>query len=388
MRQPLPSRKGNIRNLFLLIGLLVLCGVPAKAEDRVYIPTNVGDAYPPPTPDGRDNALPATGSLREAIALANRFALPGDNVVINLLEGATYKIERSTAFTAEGQEWNSDTGADFDLDMWHGDLDIMQSMVINGNNATIDAQRLARIFHIWGSDDPEKKVNVVLRNLTLKGGGHSFLEGGGAIRVQGEVALVLENVRFEDHLISGSSSTSGPLRGGAIYIDNNTSSTVRLVNCHFENCQVVTNPVLTFEALGGAIYAASSTLVVEKTTFRQCHARQNAVSYGKEARGGVRLVECYFEENSTLTAPGSTVIFAVQGANSEGGAIYVANGVGLFQAEKTIFQKNAAKAGRGSHGGIWIPSGTLSMNYSGAQGGSGAGWGAVYCSREQHLFCI
>lgn len=365
----------RVRGHVVIAGILSL--LPVAAQARTLNVTTLTDNYiSGQFYEGNPLApIPQPGTLRNAITGANLIVPLDEEVIINLTANATYVLARSTTYSGV------DTESDEAIDPWNGDLDIRRSLTINGNGATIDAGRLGRIFHITGN------IEVTLRNMTLKGGGFSTLDGGGAIRISGGAKVVLQNVKFQDHLITG--GPSNPIGGGAVTITGNSGGEVRMTGCHFENCRVVTAPALLVAARGGAIYFDGGKLIVEGTTFRQCHARQDAIAFGGEARGGavyavsgeLKFTESGFEENSTLTASGgdATVsLFALPAAASEGGAVYLAGGVTAFEAGKTVFLKNTAKAGRGGHGLRGA------QNVSGGAGGTARG-GALFMAPGSNI---
>ena len=85
-------------------------------------------------------------ALREAICISNN----GGASIINLAPDATYVL--------------SIAGTDEDANLT-GDLDILADVTINGNDATVDANQIDRVFHIPGA-----ARTVVMNDLTVTGG--------------------------------------------------------------------------------------------------------------------------------------------------------------------------------------------------------------------------
>ena len=95
-----------------------------------------------------------------------------------------------------------------------GDLDITQSLIIEGNGATLDGGALDRVFHIIGAG-----TVVTIRNLMIRNG-HG-VQGGGGILVDGGT-LNLENVTISGCVASAED-------GGAIKVIN--AGTLNMTNC-------------------------------------------------------------------------------------------------------------------------------------------------------------
>lgn len=95
-----------------------------------------------------------------------------------------------------------------------GDLDITQSVIIEGNGTTLDGGALDRIFHIIGAG-----TVVTIRNLNIRNG-HG-VQGGGGILVDG-ATLNLENVTISGCVASAED-------GGGIKVIN--GGTLNMTNC-------------------------------------------------------------------------------------------------------------------------------------------------------------
>src|SRR5206468_3719112 len=102
-----------------------------------------------------------------------------------------------------------------------GDLDITDSLIIEGGGSTVDAASLDRIFDInpTGSNN---SITVTINNLNLR---HGHGQGvGGAIRQNGGT-LTLNNVTISDSFVFEGD-------GGAISSVNNTAAPIlNMTNC-------------------------------------------------------------------------------------------------------------------------------------------------------------
>ncbi|MBX3733694.1 MAG: hypothetical protein KF791_14005 [Verrucomicrobiae bacterium] len=289
---------------------------------------------------------PLVYSLRAAIHEANGVAA-GAVVTVHLLADRTYLIERSTVH----EDSNTEQAAHAALDPYHGDFDITRSLTIEGNNATIDAQQMGRIFQIVGP------IQVRLRNLTLRNGGGAVpLGGGGALWVDGGAAVTLENVRFVDNTITAAYGTGlVDLRGGAVYL---WDGSLDILGGRFENNGVQGSPGRA--VTGGAIYQAKGTLTIDGTEFVRCWAWQQQTVAGEAARGGAIRTEAgtltirnaLFEANAAYSARGfdSSSAAAGDGHSSEGGALFIGPEVTGLTIADTRFVHNTAKSGRGGQG--------------------------------------
>jgi CSLREA domain-containing protein len=143
-----------VRHIVLTSALLACASSAAFASD--FVVTKIAD-----TNDGACTV--ATCSLRDAIIAANRN--PGADRVI-LGSGLTYTLTLGPADPPGTIVPGS------------GDLDIIDSLTIEGNGSTIDAAGLDRVFDIEGV------ITVTINNLTIKGGVASgFLSLGGGLYI-------------------------------------------------------------------------------------------------------------------------------------------------------------------------------------------------------------
>jgi len=143
-----------------------------------------------------------------------------------------------------------------------GDLDITDSLIIDGGGSTIDAASLDRIFDInpTGSNNA---ITVTLMNLNLRNGHGQG--AGGAIRQNGGT-LTLNNVTISDSFVFEGD-------GGAIASLNNTSVPLLLMT----NCTITGNHA--------AFHAGAMTLEGD-TTITSCTIAGNHSDTGLS--GGLR----------------------------------------------------------------------------------------------------
>lgn len=150
-----------------------------------------------------------------------------------------------------------------------GDLDITQSVTINGDSSggtVIDGAALDRIFHINPLNNISG-ITVTLNNLHLRNG--SGLGGGGAIWMN-NATLNLNNVT-----ISGSRAREGD--GGAIFMDS--SGTLNMTNC------TVSGNSAAFHA-GAIIFTGTSTI---KSCTITGNSSDTGLTGGLRALGTVNL---------------------------------------------------------------------------------------------------
>src|SRR4051812_17037918 len=134
--------------------LCLAAATPASATDFVVTKTA----------DTADGVCDADCSLREAIIAANANAGP-DKVILG--NGQTYVLTLGP-FDAPGAVTPAS-----------GDLDITDSLIIEGNQSTINGNDLDRVLDIAGA------ITVTINSLTIRGGlAQGFLSLGGGIRIR------------------------------------------------------------------------------------------------------------------------------------------------------------------------------------------------------------
>lgn len=272
------------------------------------------------------SAAPADCSLRGAVLEAN--ALPGWDT-IQLEAGATYVLSLG--------DNDEDLGAE-------GDLDVIDSLVVDGAGATIDAGGIDRIFDALGA-------SLEIEDLTLRGGansGYGIHADGGAIRSAGG-NLELTEVRLEGN---------EAYEGGAVYLVDGS-----LI---LDLSTVVSNHS---ETSGGAVYVESGTARISDTTFDG--------NVAGEWGGAIRF------DGTELTVGGSMFFDNRRSgpeSQGDGGAIFIDDGAAVI--ERSEFRNNVAEypgMGLCARGGAiaadWFTSLTVTdsefeSNVSGYHGGA------------------
>ena len=158
-----------------------------------------------------------------------------------------------------------------------GDLDITQSVIINGGGSTIDAALLDRIFDINPGGAPG--VTVTLNDLYIRNG--SGLGGGGGIR-SNNATVYLNHVT-----ISGSHAPEGD--GGGILMTNGGALTLT-------NCTISGNDA-AFHA--GAMVLEGLTNIVNSTI--SANASLTGLTGGLRALGTVTLRNSIVAGNTNIS---------------------------------------------------------------------------------------
>lgn len=123
------------------------------------------------------------------------------------------------------------TFQDYETEFYEGGIELdIDGMVIDGNGKTIDAAKSSRIFTVTGD-------NITLKNIVFKNGYvergivDCFNNGGGAIRINSNCRLTINDCTFANHRCEEN--------GGAIYnrgnltIDSSKFTNIRLNNPKF-----------------------------------------------------------------------------------------------------------------------------------------------------------
>lgn len=251
-----------------------------------------------PGPDGQT-------SLREAVCAANNNAGP---------DTITFAVNGTFALTGAANEDNGGTG----------DLDIKQSLAINGSgtaNTIIDGSGNERIFDVF----PSAASTFDMSNLTLQ---------------------------------NGDTRTNSFKEGGAMYLHNNVTATI-------SGSRIVNN----YSGANGAI-ENRGTLTINNSVIAN---NQTIPASGSVAGGGIHSAGALTINNSTIS--NNTV-------RGEGGGIFitVANGVTANINSSTISGNTASVTGggngngggiatTGNQGTINITNSTISGNRADNNGG-------------------
>lgn len=250
-------------------------------------------------------------SLREALEVAN--GNPGIDF-----------IEFDPTFFLAGP-----TGPLRPLRLTLGQLSITDELMISGlgsDRTQIDAQQAGRIFDIGTVD---QGFEVKLAGLWLTGG-RTFADGaggsGGAIRMNSQGVLRIEESRITGNRTEGSSA-----RGGAVY-----ANSLVVVRSSIEG-----NSTGGSLAEGGGLWAASVTLTDSTLSANS--------TLGGLAKGGGLWAGSLSGNNSTVTGNYTS------GSLSDGGGIWA----GTVTLSSSTISGNSAQGPASRGGGIWSNQVTL-----------------------------
>ncbi|MEO8035798.1 MAG: cadherin-like domain-containing protein, partial [Acidobacteriota bacterium] len=173
-----------------------------------------------------------------------------------------------------------------------GDLDVTQSLVINGGGSTVDGAALDRVFHIHPG------ITVTINDLHIRNG--SGNGGGGGILVDG-ATLNLNNVT-----ISASHSPGGD--GGAIWVRN--GGTLNLTSC------TISGNVANGHA--GAINVEGATATITNSTITGNSSTFANLTGGIRNTGTTNLRNTIVAGNAGTDLPNLDGTFVSQGYNGIG----------------------------------------------------------------------
>ncbi|HEY3267952.1 MAG TPA: choice-of-anchor Q domain-containing protein [Armatimonadota bacterium] len=277
---------------------------PAAAETYT-VDTSADTAAVDPAVGPKDAA--GHISLRSAIQAAN---LKAGADTIDLLTATTYQLTLGPADSAI----QALSGA-------AGDLDITDSLTLNGNGAKVDAHGIDRAFNIERASAP---LSVTINDLTVVGGhAQGFLACGGGINVRAaEVSL--------NRCTVANNSADG--NGGGIAV----------------------NGIFDPTAIAGAL------------TLNDCMVTGNA------APNGANILAA----SSVVTVNGSTVAYGTASGDFGGAGIALLGDAALSQLTNVTVSDNSAIAGAG--GGIaTFGDGSGTLRYSTVAGNKAALGGGV-----------
>ena len=317
--------------LVVLAVAAALLGLPGPA------PAAAGSVIEPDTfADGYANGPGCT--LREAIIASNTnnvfdYCHEGSGADAILLEGGVYRL------SVGGSE--DETAA--------GDLDVTGDLLIQGvgrGQTVIDATGLGdRVLELHGG-------NLILADLTIRGGDPSFNEGGGGI-LQTAGSLTLEGVRVTGNSSGGGGGILVPFAAGSLsirgsVIDGNTAVGEGKGGAIFHqesgtSLEISDSQITDNRSHGGAIYSLSGDARIERSLI----AGNSSYAVGSfpgtggirvSSQGSMRVVDSTIAGNSApsgegaLLAEGPVILESVTVANNPGtvslrGTILMSNSV-------------------------------------------------------------
>ncbi len=259
-----------------------------------------------PGPDGQV-------SLREAVCAANTNAGP---------DTITFSVNGTFALTGAANEDNG--GA--------GDLDIKQSLAVNGNgvaNTIIDGSGIERIFDVF----PSAASTFDISNLTLQNGdtrATSFKEGG-AIYLHNNVTTTINNSQIVNNFsgANGAIENRGTLTINDSVISNNqtipTSGSVTGGGLHNAGPLTINNTTISNNSVrgeGGGIFITVASGVTANITNSTISGNTASVTGGGLGNGGGISTT---GNQGTISITNST-ISGNRADNTGGGAYWVTPG--------------------------------------------------------------
>lgn len=222
---------------------------------------------------------------------------------------------------------------------------LKDSIVINGNGYTIDAQHKTNIFKAYKS--------LTLNNIILINGN---ADKGGAIYCNGD--LTLDGCTFKNNVATD--------YGGAV-LQMHGKLTVK--NSKFENNKVTSS---SSDGNGGAIWTYDSSSSISNSIFKSNQVLSKSLKKLKQAskykfNGGAIT----YSGGSTHSITGST--FSGNKASTYGGAVFIFNCKSL-NVKQSTFNSNKAAYGQGgaiySKNTLVIDGGTFTSNVAATYGGA------------------
>ncbi len=265
----------------------------------------------------------------------------------------------------------------------------LQNFIVidGGGRITLDAQDLTRFFVI-NQDGPEGQTQVSLQNITLNRGASGAEPFGGAILVNANTRLDLNNVTISNSLASVSGGAVATFANVTLNIENSRF----LGNLAANGGAIATRATITINdstftnnnasgGEGGAIQSYDERLLIARSTFTSNGARLGGAIF----KGGASLEfsESLFNGNTSSEDGGAVYLRqdATSGisrsselrnnaAGRDGGAVYAR---GIFAAQGSSFIGNSARAGgaiRQDGGDLVVDQVTFADNNARIEGGA------------------
>ena len=303
--------------LLFLVSILIISPISAESIDDIVSldDSSVNDDVPL-SEDVQTLDENAQGSLKSEVQDDNLLGDDSQNEIRGTFTDLQQQIDDAEGELNLSYDFaysESIDGGDF-LD---GVSVIDKSLVINGNGHNISGENLARIFYFDLYDN-----EVTLNNLTLICG---FSDGddGGAVYVEGDSTLYINNVNFFENTAKS---------GGALYSEGK----VYITNSVFDN-NSITLPVSNKFDGGAAICNYGEYLSISNSNIT--NNLKDVVDESNYLAGAVATYSNTYIENSYFADNGGSL----------GGAIlsygYLNYGDNLLKIINTIFKGNIADFG-------------------------------------------
>lgn len=329
-------------SLCILLGVVVLVSPGAAANLQV---NSTGDAVDANPGNGQCATSGGQCTLRAAIMEAN--ASTGADTIT--LAVGTYTLSIAGA--------GEDAAA-------NGDLDITDTLTINGPGAIIDANDLDRVFDVVSPG-----ITVTIRGVTIRdGAAGDFDNGGGGIRaLPGTLTL-------EDVTLTGNTAQN---YGGAILFSKRSFSDHADANSPglltLNNTQILTNVA---DSAGGGVFLGRGTSLVMNNTQIISNTARNVDENQVQAAGGggiyvlggdrplsgadiisyITATGTIFRRNASVS-PNPPLV----SGDEIGGAIVSKNGLTSIAITGGSFEQNQSIGGGGA---IYNTGGPLTINGS------------------------
>ncbi len=333
------------RRMFGMTSLLALAMTPLAAGQVTYTVTTTDDTVDNNPGDGICADVEGECSLRAAIQEANASRVAA---IIKLDKNATYQLTLAGADEDEGAT---------------GDLDVTTNIVLQGNNATIDAMQLDRAFDVASGG------RLLVDRVTIMNGLVDAASGG-AIRSAGNLSVQRSTLMSNDATGAGAS-------GGAIFNDGGIAE--------IDRSTLTDNEA---ERAGGAVEANGGLTVIARTDVLSNAAGPTPGNGGGlhlTGTGIVHVTKSVFDFNSAASeggglwnsATGSMVVDrtdvtnnTADGADADNGGGGLFNDGGDMSVTRCKIITNTAPTGSGSGGGIFNNGGTLGLDRTLLEGNS------------------
>jgi predicted outer membrane repeat protein len=231
-----------------------------------------------------------------------------------------------------------------------------------GNKMTLDGQDVTRLFNI-NQDGVDGRTEVTIKNITLTRGNSGAQPFGGLVLVNANTQLNVDNVTMSNSL----ASTSGGAIATFANVSLNVANSRFLGNLSANGGAIATRAIVTIEnstftnnnaslGEGGAIQSYEQRLVVRDSTFTGNGAGNGGAIFKRDSE--VTFERSNFEGNSS-------------GGN--GGALFVSQGTGFSEGRDSIFRRNSATL----DGGAMYVAGSMALFDTSLSGNTARAGGAI-----------
>ena len=256
-----------------------------------------------------------------------------------------------------------------------------------GGKITLDGQNQTRLFNV-NQDGPEGRTEVTLRNINLNHGNAGADPFGGAVLVNANTRLILEQVTISNSLASVAGGAIATFAGVTLDISNSRF----LGNLAANGGAIATRAVVTVAdstftnnnasgGEGGAIQSYEQNLTINRSSFISNSARAGGAIFKGNAQ--LQFSEANFVSNSSgedggaiylradvVSAAGQNAVLLGNSAVRDGGGVFSG---GYLVAERLTFANNTARVGgaiRMNGGELDLAKVTFSNNTSNLAGGA------------------